>query len=58
MARSCSSTWQNKSVIKSLVIMGSSVPGRGVTLSTSLEEVHDHDKKAKKCYWIHWFVSD
>src|SRR5215475_8607000 len=30
----------------------------GCTLATSLEEVHAHDKKASKDYWIDWFVSD
>jgi len=30
----------------------------GCTLSTSLEEVHAHDKKASKYYSICWFVSD
>src|SRR6266516_4149546 len=30
----------------------------GCTLSTSLEEVHAHDKKASKYYCIYWFVSD
>src|SRR5262249_32305541 len=30
----------------------------GGTLSTSLEEVHAHDKKASKYYCIYWFVSD
>src|SRR5215813_11615736 len=30
----------------------------GCTLSTSLEEVHAHDKKASKYYCIDWFVSD
>jgi hypothetical protein len=30
----------------------------GFTLSTSLEEVHAHDKKASKYYSICWFVSD
>ena len=28
------------------------------TLSTSLEEVHAHDKKASKDYYIYWFVRD
>src|SRR2546421_3743319 len=31
---------------------------QGCTLSTSLEEVHAHDKKASKDYRIYWFVSD
>src|SRR5262249_44152540 len=31
---------------------------QGCTLSTSLEEVHAHDKKASKYYCIYWFVSD
>src|SRR5262249_55782480 len=30
----------------------------GCTLSTSVEEVHAHDKKASKYYCIYWFVSD
>jgi hypothetical protein len=30
----------------------------GCTLSTSVEEVYAHDKKASKYYCIHWFVSD
>jgi hypothetical protein len=29
---------------------------QGCTLSTSLEEVHDHDNKASKNYSSHWFV--
>jgi hypothetical protein len=28
----------------------------GCTLSTSVEEVHAHDKKASKYYCIYWFV--
>src|SRR6266446_942121 len=31
---------------------------QGCTLSTSLEEVHAHYKKASKYYCIYWFVSD
>jgi hypothetical protein len=31
---------------------------QGCTLSTSVEEVHAHDKKASKYYYIYWFVSD
>jgi len=31
---------------------------QGCTRSTSLEEVHAHDKKASKDYYIYWFVSD
>jgi hypothetical protein len=30
----------------------------GCTLSTSVEEVHVHDNKASKYYYIYWFVSD
>ena len=30
--------------------MGSSVPGKVCTLSTSVEEVHAHDNKASKYY--------
>jgi hypothetical protein len=30
----------------------------GVTLSTSVEEVHDHDNKTIKYYKVHWFVRD
>ena len=30
----------------------------GCTLSTSLEEVHAHDNKASKYYYIYWFVSN
>jgi hypothetical protein len=30
----------------------------GCMLSTSVEEVHAHDKKASKYYCIYWFVSD
>jgi hypothetical protein len=30
----------------------------GGMLSTSLEEVHAHDNKARKYYRIYWFVSD
>ena len=30
----------------------------GVTLSTSLEEVHDHGNKASKYYYSFWFVRD
>jgi len=29
-----------------------------VTLSTSLEEVHDYDNKTSKYYRVHWFVRD
>jgi hypothetical protein len=29
-----------------------------VTLSTSVEEVHDHDNKTSKYYRVHWFVRD
>src|SRR5215510_3077375 len=29
---------------------------QGVTLSTSVEEVHDHDNKTSKYYGIYWFV--
>jgi hypothetical protein len=29
---------------------------QGVTLSTSVEEVHDHDNKISKYYKVHWFV--
>src|SRR5256885_4605028 len=29
---------------------------QGVTLSTSVEEVHDHDNKIIKYYKVHWFV--
>jgi len=31
---------------------------QGCTLSTSVEEVHDHDKKASKHYGSYWFVRD
>src|SRR6266568_9133978 len=31
---------------------------QGYTLSTSVEEVHDHDNKAGKYYWAYWFVRD
>src|SRR5262249_12482222 len=31
---------------------------QGVTLSTSMEEVHDQYNKASKYYCIYWFVSD
>jgi hypothetical protein len=31
---------------------------QGVTLSTSVEEVHDHDNKTSKYYRVHWFVRD
>src|SRR4029434_9433510 len=31
---------------------------QGVTLSTSVEEGHDHDNKASKYYRVHWFVRD
>src|SRR5438093_2133518 len=31
---------------------------QGVTLSTSLEEVHDYDNKTSKYYRVHWFVRD
>jgi len=37
-----SSTWQNKAMIKSIVVMCSSSHGKGVTLPTSLKESHDH----------------
>jgi hypothetical protein len=30
----------------------------GVTLSTSLEKVHDYDNKTSKYYGVHWFVRD
>ena len=30
----------------------------GLTLSTSLEEVHAHNNKASKYYYLYWFVSD
>src|SRR5262249_4295345 len=30
----------------------------GVMRSTSVEEVHDHDNKASKDYYIYWFVRD
>ena len=29
---------------------------QGCTLSTSLEEMHDHDNKASKHYGSYWFV--
>jgi hypothetical protein len=29
---------------------------QGVTLSTSVEEVHDHDNKTIKCYKVYWFI--
>jgi hypothetical protein len=31
---------------------------QGVTLSPSVEEVHDQYNKANKYYRIYWFVSD
>jgi hypothetical protein len=31
---------------------------QGCTLSTSVEEVHDHDNKASKHYGSYWFVRD
>src|SRR6266704_6042889 len=31
---------------------------QGCTLSTSVEEVHDHDKKASKHYDSYWFARD
>ena len=31
---------------------------QGVTLSTSMEEVHDQYNKASKYYCIYWFVRD
>src|SRR2546422_6218085 len=31
---------------------------QGVTLSTSLEEVHGHNNKTSKDYRVHWFVRD
>src|SRR5499433_814332 len=31
---------------------------QGVTLSTSMEEVHDQYNKASKYYYIYWFVRD
>jgi len=31
---------------------------QGVTLSTSVEEVHDHDNKTSKDYRVHWFFRD
>jgi hypothetical protein len=31
---------------------------QGCTLSTSLEEVHDHGNKASKHYDSYWFVRD
>jgi hypothetical protein len=29
-----------------------------VTLSTSVEEVHDYDNKTGEYYRVHWFVRD
>ena len=31
---------------------------QGVTFSTSVEEVHDHDNKSIKYYKVYWFVRD
>ena len=31
---------------------------QGVTLSTSMEEMHDQYNKASKYYCIYWFVRD
>jgi len=31
---------------------------QGYALSTSVEEVYGHGRKADKYYWSHWFASD
>src|SRR2546425_7566455 len=50
-----SSTWQNKAMTKSRVVIGSSNARESFTLPTSLEEVHDRCKTANEHYW---FVRD
>src|SRR5918912_1058222 len=55
----CASTWSNKAVIQSMVVMSSSVPGRVPRCRPAWrKEGYDHDDKAGKYHCVWGFVSD